>query len=75
MKPANEAYAEFLLAQNDPKHALEVFEKSLNRHPRRLLSLQGKQKAAKMIDNQKALAEAKKELEVSLKGNERGEIL
>ena len=74
-KPAQEAYGEWLLAQNRPKEALAIFEKALKRHPRRLLSLKGMKKAAELVESETALATAQKELQLSTEEKKWGEIL
>jgi len=75
LKPVQEAYAEWLLAEKDYENALLVFEKSLKRHPRRLLSLQGQKATAAALKNAGVIAEMDKELEISLAKKERGEVL
>ncbi len=75
LKPVHEAYGEWLLANGKAAEALVVFDKSLQRHPRRLLSLQGKKRAAEAVGNQTAINTAKKELEQSLTLNDRDPIL
>ena len=75
LKPVLEAYGEWLFAQKKYEDALMIFEKSLKRHPRRLLSLQGKKKAAMALKNEAATAAAEKELAVSLAEKKRGEVL
>ena len=75
LKPVHEAYAEWLLDNNELEAALTVFDKALERQPRRLLSLEGKKKAAEFLENTSVLAEIKKELAVSLADKTRGKIL
>jgi len=75
LKPVHEAYGEWLLDQNQPDKALVIFEKALERYPRRLLSLQGKKEAATKLKNKDILAKVEKELERSLSREERIEIL
>jgi len=56
LKPALEAYAELLLQQGKYKEATLVFNQSLKRNPKRLLSLNGKLKALealKVLDAEK----------------------
>jgi len=56
VKPSNEMYGEWLLEMNRPKEALDQFNLTLKGAPNRVLSLQGKMKAASMIgDNATAL--------------------
>jgi len=75
LKPVHEAFGEWLLEQNQLEEAYQVFEKSLNRHPRRLLSLQGQRKAALELKKESAIAKIDKELEISLASRERPEVL
>lgn len=75
LKPVHEAYGEWLLEQNKPKVALAIFEKSLKRHPRRLLSLKGQKKAAELLKNAAVLAEVEKEIELSTSNKKRINIL
>jgi len=65
VKPVHEAYGEWLLTQDRPKEALEMFEKSLKRYPGRLLSLQGGKAAATLAKDEKALNRMNKELSIS----------
>ncbi|MGZ8511194.1 MAG: hypothetical protein ACXWWA_12485 [Chitinophagaceae bacterium] len=50
-KPSFELYGEWLLANNKPKEALQQFERSLETAPGRILSIQGKERATKMLVN------------------------
>jgi hypothetical protein len=50
-KPSFELYGEWLLAMNKPREALQQFEQSLKAAPGRRLSLEGKNKASKMLSN------------------------
>lgn len=75
LKPVHEAYGEWLLEQEQPRAALEIFNKALERQPRRLRSLQGKKMAAELINHNSALAEVSQELAISTEKKERGEIL
>jgi len=75
LKPVHEAYGEYLLKNRETEEALAVFQKALEVQPRRLRSLRGKQKAAKMLGNERLLLEANEELEVSLSEKERATIL
>ena len=50
--PAREQLGELLLALSRPGDALEEFEKSLKRAPRRLAGLYGAARAAKLAGNQ-----------------------
>lgn len=49
VKPSNEIYGEWLLEFKRPAEALQQFELSLKAAPNRLLSLEGKEKATKML--------------------------
>lgn len=51
VKPSFELYGEWLLTMNKPKEALYQFEQSLKTAPERILALQGKEKATKLINN------------------------
>ncbi len=75
LKPVHEAYGEWLLETGQMKEAVTIFEKSLKRHPRRLLSLQGLKTAAEAIDDKNLLERAEGELAVSLAVQEREEVL
>jgi len=75
LKPVHEAYGEWLLEKGKYTAAMDMFGRSLKRHPRRLLSLQGKKKAAELLGNESALMAINKELEISLKGKRRTAIL
>ena len=46
-----ELYGEWLLAMNKPKEALQQFEQSLEVAPGRILSMQGKDRAIKLLKN------------------------
>lgn len=50
VKPSFELYGEWLLAMNKPKEALQQFELSLKTAPGRMLALQGKDKAMKLLE-------------------------
>lgn len=75
LKPIHEAYGEWLLAQNQAEKALAIFEKALERQPRRLRSLQGKMKAAALLQKAAILKDVEEELAVSLANKERQNIL
>jgi tetratricopeptide (TPR) repeat protein len=62
VKPSGELYGEFLLERNRPAEAVEAFDKTLYRAPKRRLSLEGKIKAARMLKNDNMVREAEKEL-------------
>jgi tetratricopeptide (TPR) repeat protein len=74
VKPSNELYGEWLLEMNKPRLALEQFNLSLKAAPNRVLSLQGKMKAAFMTGDKEIATQAEKTLqEISSKGSEMGE--
>jgi hypothetical protein len=75
LKPAYEAYGEWLLENNNPKLALTYFEKSLERYPGRLLSLEGMKKTAEILKQDEVLAETAKVMMDNRVTKERGEIL
>ena len=75
LKPIHEAYGEWLLDQEQTEKALVIFEKALERQPRRLRSLQGKMKAAESLQKKAILKEVKEELATSLASKERQAIL
>jgi len=56
IKPSNEMYGEWLLEMNRPQEALQQFNLSLRGAPNRVLSLQGKLKAAKVVGDQQAIS-------------------
>ena len=62
VKPSNELYGEWLLEVNRPQQALEQFDLSLKLAPRRVLSLQGKLKAATLLGDKEIAAETEKTL-------------
>ena len=62
-KPSSELYGEFLLSQNQPREAMQYFDSSLKRAPRRVLSLKGKMEAAKMLKQDDVAAAIAKELQ------------
>jgi hypothetical protein len=62
VKPSSELYGEFLLEMNRPAEAMQAFDESLKRAPRRRLSLEGKLRAAKVLKLEKEISEMEKEL-------------
>jgi tetratricopeptide (TPR) repeat protein len=58
VKPSNELYGEWLLEMNRPKEALKQFNLALKGAPNRVLSLQGKMKAALMIGDKETATQA-----------------
>ena len=75
LKPAHEAYAEWLLENTETEAALAMFDKSLKRHPKRLLSLKGKKQAAELLGNAKVVKAVEEELAISLNTNARVAVL
>lgn len=75
LKPVHEAYAEYLAKQKDWKASHEMFEKSLERQPRRMRSLQGKLKVSQELNNQKSMAEVQEEINLSTTEKARNAIL
>jgi tetratricopeptide (TPR) repeat protein len=62
LKPAHELYGEVLLASNKPKEAAEQFAISLQRMPKRALSLLGLARASSMLNDTAGANKAWKEL-------------
>jgi len=75
LKPAHEAYAEWLLENKETEAALAMFDKSLKRHPRRLLSLKGKKQAAELLGKTEVVKAVEEELATSLNKNTRVAVL
>ena len=75
LKPAHEAYAEWLLENKEVAEALQMFKQSLKRHPRRLLSLKGKKQAAQLLKKTAIVKEVEEELAKSLTTNNRVAVL
>jgi hypothetical protein len=75
LKPIYEAYAEWLLENNNPTQALTYFEKSLDRYPGRLLSLEGMKKTAEILKRAEVLVEMDKVMAENTAVKARGEIL
>lgn len=63
LKPTHEMYGEWLLEQNRYEEALSMFEKSLERAPKRRLSLEGKLNAAENLGKDEIVDETMKELD------------
>lgn len=59
-KPSYELYGEFLLDVKRPREALDYFDMSLKRAPKRVLSLQGAMYAAEMLGDLKKKSEYEK---------------
>lgn len=75
LKPVHEAYGEWLLAHQQPQLAMDIFDKALERQPRRLRSLRGQRQAAEQLEAQAVVAELNNELEKNLADLPREEIL
>ena len=75
LQPVLEMYGEFLLDQGKTELALATFDRSLDRHPRRLRSFEGKKRAAEMLKNEAVVAAVAKELEISKEQQKWAEIL
>lgn len=67
VKPSFELYGEWLLKNNRPEEALSQFEYSLQRAPKRILSLKGKLAAAKALNNEVMQKETESLLQEALK--------
>lgn len=63
IKPSNELYGEWLLSQNRAEEALKQFELSLERGPKRYLSLKGKWAAANQLGDQELIKSVASELD------------
>lgn len=50
-KPTQELYAEFLISQNRPKEAIELYKNSLKKGTKRLAALKGIKKSALLLDD------------------------
>ena len=57
------------------QHFNAFIQKSLKRHPRRLLSIKGKKEAATQLKRENIIAEASKEIKVSMAKKHRAIIL
>lgn len=62
-KPTHELYAEWLMEQGRYEEALEHYEKTLQRTPKRVLALKGKKAAAKALGNEKVVHNIEQTLE------------
>jgi tetratricopeptide (TPR) repeat protein len=62
VKPSAELYGEFLLAMNRAGDAMKAFDASLQRAPKRRLSLKGKIEAARMLKLENEVSKMEKEL-------------
>lgn len=67
VKPSFELYGEWLLQQDRAEEALAQFDYSLQRAPKRILSLKGKLSAAKMLNNESLANEIQRMLDDALK--------
>ena len=62
-KPPMEFYADFLLAQNRPSEALELYQEALKRGTKRLLPLRGIKKAADMLGDDHLISSSNEDLQ------------
>ncbi|GAA4281614.1 tetratricopeptide repeat protein [Gaetbulibacter aestuarii] len=62
-KPPMEFYAEFLMEQNRPAEALELYQKALKRGTKRLLPLRGINEAAIMLGDNNLIASSLEDLQ------------
>ena len=76
VKPIHEAYAEWLLYRKmDAEKALAMFDKALERNPRRRLALEGKKKAAEILKQEDVLTKVDSEIADIISSKERDVIL
>lgn len=61
-KPTEELYAEFLISQNRPKEAMDLYEQSLKKGTKRLAALKGMKKAASLLGDNKLIEEVDMQL-------------
>lgn len=71
VKPSFELYGEWLLTQGRANDALNQFEYSLQRAPKRILSLKGKLEAAKLSNDKALQEETQKLLDEIMQHNEK----
>jgi hypothetical protein len=69
-KPTHELYAEWLLAQQRPQEALEQYDRALKRATKRVMTLEGKQRAASLSGNE-SLAQEIDRMIKDIRGSER----
>ena len=71
MKPSFELYGDWLLTQERADEAISQFDYSLQRAPKRILSLKGKLAAAKALGNEELEAEIQKLLDEAHQNKEK----
>ncbi len=68
VKPSSELYGEWLVEHGRPEEAIQQFDYSLKRAPKRVLTLKGKLKAAEALDNTEMQSQLRAELDAILHG-------
>ncbi|MEQ8304430.1 MAG: hypothetical protein RIB47_13625 [Cyclobacteriaceae bacterium] len=68
VKPSSELYGEWLVEHGRPEEAIQQFDYSLKRAPKRVLTLKGKLKAAEALGNTEMQSQLRAELEAILHG-------
>jgi len=74
-KPASEAYAEALFDAEEFEEALAAYEMSLKRNPGRLISLKGKLKTAKAVEETEMIQTLQQEMDSNLITTKHTELL
>jgi tetratricopeptide (TPR) repeat protein len=69
-KPTHELYAEWLVAQQRPEEALEQYDRTLKRATKRVMTLEGKQKAASLSGDE-SLAQEIAQMIADIRADER----
>lgn len=75
LKPVHEDYAESLVELDKKEEAFSVYEKSLNRHPKRLLSVKGKLGLADELNKSEASKALKEVMEEMTSTKSRIEVM
>jgi tetratricopeptide (TPR) repeat protein len=76
VKPSHELYGEFLLSQNRPKEALQMFDQTLKIAPRRLVALRGKLNAATLLNDSQLMKKMEEEIqEIARPSNQQAAVL
>ncbi|MEQ9591879.1 MAG: hypothetical protein RLN86_04740 [Cyclobacteriaceae bacterium] len=68
VKPSSELYGEWLVEHGRPEEAIQQFDYSLKRAPKRVLTLKGKLKAAETLGNTEMQSQLRAELDAILHG-------
>lgn len=68
VKPSSELYGEWLVEHGRPEEAIQQFDYSLKRAPKRVLTLKGKLKAAEALGNTEMQSQLRAELDAILHG-------